>query len=325
MAIQNTNAPTAPTIKSQVPSRATPVATASCNTKLNTIPTPLEISHNFNPRPQIGTDNLIATHNEKESMNQATTVTFPPSTLSTPLETMRVNKNLSKLYSDSKTIVFIDESYQKDKNGIFHYVLGFVSIDPNHFESLRKEADEAFKGWYHANGKDRNKKFIGLSNKFSENQKMAKLIQDALKDGKVRIGATIYTAPHAGSKQQREKLKRDAREACIKKLHEIIKGESASALVFEEVSGHKSKNKCICDNCLDKALLKQLNHGQANQNKIRHMHISPEYEHLLWLPDAIAHLTFRYRAWRTSDDVTLYKLFGEFCRTYETNRLEGGQ
>lgn len=258
-------------------------------------------------------------------MIHATTVTISPSTSPTPLEAMRVNKNLSKLYSDSKTIVFIDESYEKDKNGIFHYVLGFVSIDSNHLESLRKEADKAFKGWYHANGKDCNNEFIGLSNKLSENQKMATLIQRALKDGKVRTGATTYTAPQIGSKRQKKAFERKAREACIKKLVEILKDEPASALIFEEVKGHSLKNKCACDNCLDKALLKRLNHEQTSRNKIRHTHISPEYEHLLWLPDAIAHLTFRYRARRTSDDVTLYKLFGEFCHTYETNQLEGGQ
>lgn len=258
-------------------------------------------------------------------MNYASTVTIPPSTSPTPLEATKVNKNLSKLYSDSKTIVFIDESYQKDKNGIFHYVLGFVSIDSNHLESLREEADEAFNGWYHANGKDRNKEFIGLPNKFLENQKMATLIQRALEDGKVRIGATTYTAPQIGSKRQKKAFERNARKACIKKLVEILKDEPASALIFEKVRGHKNKNKCTCDNCLDKALLKRLNHGQTSRNKIRYMHISPEYEHLLWLPDAIAHLTFRYRTWRTPDDVTLYKLFGDFCHTYETNQLEGGQ
>lgn len=316
-----------PTLKEQISSMTTQVTTTSHSTKPSAIPAPLEISHNFAPSPQTTTDTPIATHNEEESMNHATTVTTSPSTSPTPLEAMRVNKNLSKLYSDSKTIVFIDESYEKDKNGIFHYVLGFVSIDSNHLESLRKEADEAFKGWYHANGKDCNNEFIGLSNKLSENQKMATLIQRALKDGKVRIGATTYTAPQIGSKRQKKAFERKAREACIKKLVELLKDEPASALIFEEVKGHslKNKNKCACDNCLDKALLKRLNHGQTSRNKIRHTHISPEYEHLLWLPDAIAHLTFRYRARRTSDDVTLYKLFGEFCHTYETNQLEGSQ
>lgn len=309
-----------PTFKEQISAVTTQTTTTSHSTKPSAIPTPLEISHNFAPSPQTTTDNPIATHNEEESMNHATTVTTSPSTSPTPLEAVRVNKNLSKLYADSKTIVFIDESIEENNNGNFHYVLGFTLIDSRHLESLRQKADERFTGgWYHASGKNRNNNSIDKDSKYSTNERMAELIQNALKEGKVRAGTTIYTAPQINSKGQKRVFVRDAREACIKKLVEILKDERGLALIFEEVRGHIAKNKCTCDNCLDKALLQQLNRGRTSRDKIRHMHISPAHEHLLWLPDAIAYLTRRYRNWGTPKDIKIYKIFGELCHTYEAN------
>ena len=298
----------------------TQVTATSHSTKPNAIPAPLEISHNFAPSPQAATDSPIATHNEEESMNHATKVTISPSPSSTPLEAMRVHKDLNKLYADSKTIIFIDESIEENNNGNFHYVLGFTLIDSRHLESLRQKADERFAGgWYHASGKDRNNNSIGKDSKDSANERMAELIQNALKDGKVQAGTTIYTAPQINSKGQKRVFVRDAREACIKKLVEILKDERGLALIFEEVRGHIAKNKCTCDNCLDKALLQQLNRGRTSRDKIRYIHVSPAHEHLLWLPDAIAYLTRRYRNWGTPKDIEIYKIFGELCHTYEVN------
>lgn len=230
-------------------------------------------------------------------------------------EAKSADDSLNRLYNDSRVVTFVDESHQKVTDGAYYYVLGYVSIESNCLASLRREADNDFKdGWFHANGKGQNGKFIGKRKRSKENKKMVRLIQDAAKKGNIKIGSIVYRAPRVDPTQGMKTVDSAARKECLKRLANLTKG---GTIIFEEVDGHKDKEGCGCDNCADKTLFKRFNQEQDAPNKIRHRHISPKDEHLLWLPDAIAHLTFRYMG--REQDKELYETFGKYCQTDQIN------
>lgn len=143
---------------------------------------------------------------------------------------------------------------------------------------------------------------------------MVSLIQKAAKEGNIKIGSIVYRAPCVDPTQGMKVIDSAARKECLKRLVNLKKG---GTIVFEEADGHNDKEGCRCDNCADKSLLKRFNQEQDAPNKIRHRHISPKDEHLLWFPDAIAHLTFRYMG--RKQDKELYETFGKYCQTDQIN------
>ena len=277
-------------------------------------PTPLEASRHFSPRPLDTFQEPFATPKERKA---------PPATKSTgssptpPMlpEAKSADDSLNRLYNDSRMVTFVDESHQEGTDGAYYYVLGYVSIESNCLASLRREADNEFKeGWFHANGKDKYRKYVGKPKRLAENTKMVSLIQKAAKEGNIKIGSIVYRAPCVDPTQGMKVIDSAARKECLKRLVNLKKG---GTIVFEEADGHNDKEGCRCDNCADKSLLKRFNQEQDAPNKIRHRHISPKDEHLLWFPDAIAHLTFRYMG--RKQDKELYETFGKYCQAAQIN------
>lgn len=275
-------------------------------------PTPLEASRHFSPRPLDTLQEPFATHKEKKAP-PATKSTSSSPTPPTPPETKSADDSLNRLYNDSRMVTFVDESHEKGTDGAYYYVLGYVSIESNRLASLRGKADALYEeGWYHANGKGKNRKYIGDRKRTEENRKMVKLIQEAAEEGNIKIGSIVYRAQRVDSTQGMQAVDSAARKECLKRLANLTKG---GTIILEEVRGHNNQEGCDCDNCADRALFKHFNQEQNAPNKIRHRYISPKDEHLLWLPDAIAHLTYRYMG--REQDIELYETFGKYCQTHQ--------
>lgn len=265
--------------------------------------------------------NTPTDNKEKKSMHAVITSQMTPDSI--PAEAKRISTELDKIYADSKEILFVDESYDFDANGNFYYVLGAVTIKQESLMDLRKKVADNFGDWYHANGKDRSNIFIDRDKKKTENAKMLQIIREAVERGQAQVFASIDTKITQGqSHPNRDECARSARDRCIKKLLPAVSDTLMTSLyvLFEEVKGHKSqKSRCRCDNCLDRSLIKRLNQSRDNSRKIRYKHISPAGEHLLWIPDAIAHITFRHHARRDLEDSQLYEIIEGFSRVLDTD------
>lgn len=252
-----------------------------------------------------------------------TAITTRMTSDSIPVGAKRISTELDKIYADSKEILFVDESYDFDANGDFYYVLGAVTIKQESLMDLRKKVADHFGDWYHANGKDRNNIFVGRDKKKSENEKMLKIIREAAERGQAQVFVAIDSKITQGhNRPDRDRCARSARDRCIKKLLPTVSDTLMTSLyvLFEEVKGHKSqKSRCRCDNCLDRSLIKRLNRSRDYPRKIRHKHISPTDEHLLWIPDAIAHITFRHHARRDLEDSQLYEIIEGLSRVFDTD------
>lgn len=254
-------------------------------------------------------------------MHTTITTQMTPDSISVGAKSL--STELDKIYADSKEILFVDESYDFDANGDFYYVLGAVTIKQESLMDLRKKVADHFGDWYHANGKDRNNIFVGRDKKKTENAKMLQIIREAVERGQAQVFASIDTKITRGQNHpNRDGCARSARDRCIKKLLPTISDTLTTSLyvLFEEVKGHKSqKSRCRCDNCLDKSLIKRLNHSRDTSHKIRYKHISPASEHLLWIPDAIAHITFRHHARRDLEDSQLYEVIEGISQVFDTD------